>query len=392
MACSISIYAIATRRRLTGVMTILVAFAYLVEIKSGTRSLLSGDKESYSYSYYFEEMIPKAKDGTDEGLVGLMATTLADPLAALAVLLKPQKLIYFGKVLLPLLMLPFFSGRKRLLLLYGMAFIGLVSRKYVFSVHFQYSSVLLPFLLMAWPDGLANVTGSKKVEQLGIDPRRLRTALLFAAMIGTLVITSKFGAIVPNKEFHAGWNRLQRTHNDERAERYQHMWDFIDQVPAEDSICSNSIIGPHVSNRPVVYKWPSCRKADYVLMGNKKLKKKDRRRLDRLKARHDYEVVDESEEFVLLRQLPKEEADEARKLKRAEKRKSKAKSSKSKKPRPRPKPRDEEQEDDELDDEADNPYRDDDDDDAATAAKRRAAKRPEPGDRGRNDEDEGDEE
>jgi len=384
VACSISLYAVATRRRLTGVMTVLVAFAYLVEIKSGSRALLSGDEESYSYSYYYEELIPKSEDGTDEGLMGLVATTLSDPLAALAVLLKPNKLIYFGKVLLPLLLLPLFAGKKRLLLLYGLAFIGLVSRKYVFSVHFQYSSVLLPFLLMAWPDGLANVTGSPRVTRLGIDPRRLRTTLLFAAIIATLVITSKFGAIVPNKEFHAGWNRLQRTHNDERAERYQHMWDFIDQVPGEASICSNSIIGPHVSNRPEVYKWPSCRKADYVLMGNEKLKKKDRRRLDRLKARHDYEVVDESKQFMLLRKLPKEEADEARKAKRAAKRRETT----SKRKRPAPEAADRDDEDAESEG-ADNPYRDGDDESASAAARRRAAaKRPQPGDRGRKGEDE----
>ncbi|MEX1366603.1 MAG: DUF2079 domain-containing protein, partial [Nannocystaceae bacterium] len=291
VACSISLYAIATRRRVTGVMTILVAIAYLIEIKSGSRALLSGDKESYSYSYYYEEMIPKSEDGTDEGLVGLLTTALSDPVAALAVLIKPAKLVYFGKVLLPLLMLPFFSGRKVLLLAYGMAFIGLVSRKYVFSVHFQYSSVLLPFLLMAWPDGLKNVTDSRPVAKLGLDPRRLRNTLLFSAFLATFLVSAKFGAIIPNREFHAGWNRLQRTHNEERAERYQHMWEFIDQIPAEASVCSNSIIGPHISNRPTALKWPSCRAADYVIMTNDNLKKKDRRRLDRLKARPDYEVV-----------------------------------------------------------------------------------------------------
>ena len=399
VACAISLYAIATKRRVTGIMTILVAIAYLVEIKSGERALLSGDKESYSYSYYYEEMIPKGKDGTDEGLMGLASTTLADPLAALAVLLKPAKLVYFGKVLLPLLMLPFFSGRKRLLLLYGMAFIGLVSRKYVFSVHFQYSSVLLPFLLMAWPDGLKNVSSASWVQKQGIDPRRFRSTLVFSAFICTLLVSAKFGAIIPNREFHAGWNRLQRTHNDERAERYDELRDFIDQIPAEDSVCSNSVIGPHVSNRPIALKWPSCRKADYVLMTNEKLKKKDRRRLDRLKARHDYEIIDESERFILLHKLPKEEREAAKKKRAAERRKEKRDNAKARskaKNRNRTRPlgkgrsegsRDDDEvdnEDEDLDD--DNPYRRDD----KPSARSKPARPAEP-DRGRNDEDEGDE-
>ena len=304
VACAISIYAIATRRRLTGVFTILAAVAYLIEIKSGSRALLSGDKESYSYSYYYEEMIPKPeKGGDDEGLKGLLATTLADPVAALAVLLKPAKLIYFGKVLIPLLLLPLFSGRKRLLLLYGMAFIGLVSRKYVFSVHFQYSSVLLPFLLMTWPDGLARVSSSTRLERMGLDPARLRTTLVFCAMVATLVVTAKFGALVPNKEFHAGWNRLQRTHDEERAERLEQLRVLIDQVPPEAVICTNSVIGPHVSNRPTAYKWPSCHEADYILM-NADLDKKNKRRFDRLLNR--YEVVEENEDWLLAKRVGRE--------------------------------------------------------------------------------------
>lgn len=379
VACSISIYAIATRRRLTGVLTIVAAIAYLVEIKSGSRALLAGDKESYSYSYYYEEMIPKGKDG-DEGLVGLLTTTLSDPAAVLAVLLKPQKLIYFGKVLLPLLMLPFFSGSKRLLLLYGMAFIGLVSRKYVFSVHFQYSAVLLPFLLMAWPDGLAGVTRGRWIERLGIDPQRLRATLVFSALVATLAVSAKFGALVPNREFHAGWNRLHHTHNKERAERYENLMRFVEQVPPEASICTNSVVGPHVSNRPVALKWPSCRDAEYVLMDNAgKLKKKDQRRLDRLKARSDYEVIDEDEEWLLLRKLGEDEV--------AERKRSQPRPAKESKRDAAKRPRKPTGEDDEGDDalpteDDDNPYR-------PVVDKDKAKPEPEPEpERGRNDEDE----
>ncbi|MCA9654436.1 MAG: DUF2079 domain-containing protein [Myxococcales bacterium] len=376
VACSISIYAIATRRRVTGVMTILVAIAYLIEIKSSSRALLSGDKESYSYSYYYEEMIPKGKDGTDEGLVGLVTTALSDPVAAMAVLLKPPKLVYFGKVLMPLLLLPFFSGRKVLLLAYGMLFIGLVSRKYVFSVHFQYSAVLLPFLLMAWPDGLNNVSNSRLVTRLGLDPRRLRNALVLTALLATALVSAKFGAIVPNREFHAGWNELKRTHDGERAERYQEMLAFIEKIPADASVCTNSTIGPHVSNRPVAVKWPSCRAAEYVMMTNDDLKKKDRRRLDRMVSRGDTEVIAESDAFILLRQLPKEERDALRKQKAAERRSSRKSS-----PRTRPRPRDDEADEADEADDDENPYHDADRDEDEPAAK------PSPPDRGRNDEE-----
>ena len=44
--------------------------------------------------------------------------------------------------------------RGRVMALYGLLFLGLATRKYVFDLHFQYSSVLFPVLWAAVPDGI----------------------------------------------------------------------------------------------------------------------------------------------------------------------------------------------------------------------------------------------
>jgi uncharacterized membrane protein len=345
VACFIAVYAIMIKRRRTGIITMMVAVAYLVVVKMKTNALLAGDKDGYSYSYYYEEMIPDA----DEGLPGLVVSTFSDPIAALSVLLKPGKLLYWGKVFLPLLFIPLFGRGKRVLYLYGVAFIGLVSREHVYSVHFQYSSVLLPFLMMGFPDGLQRVTSSAKIDRIGIDRVRLRRALLFGALACTLVISGKFGAIVPNKIFRAGWNRLDHSPDDKSKKRYKEVRRLIDLIPQEASVCSSSSLGPHLSNRKDARKWPACSGADYVFINNKGLKKRDAQRRDGLRKRRDYVVEFESKSFIMFRKLS------------AEEREAKREEARSQRKRPTPKARAkerEEQEGEALDDEeeGENPY------------------------------------
>ena len=102
--------------------------------------------------------------------------------------------------------------------------------------------------------------------------------------------------------------------------------------------------------------------------------------LDRLEARADYEVVDESEEFILFRKLPEDERDAARE-RRAQDRKDDRKGKKSSR-RPAAKGKVVEDGDDELDeeDDEDNPYHDGD--------AKPVIRFSEQTDRGRNDEEE----
>ena len=371
VTCFIGVYAIMIKRRRTGIASLVVAVAYLLYIKSKTNALLAGDKDGYSYSYYYEEMIPD----DDEGLPGLVVSTFADPIAALSVLLKPEKLLYWGKVFLPLMFIPFFGKGKRFLYLYGLAFIGLVSRKHVYSVHFQYSSVLLPFLLMGFPDGLKAVSSSRRLRALGIDLSTLRRSLLVGAMTTTIIISGKFGAIVPNKVFRAGWNRLEHSQSDKRKREYKQLWRMIDQIPKEASVCSSSQVGPQLSNRKDARKWPACNKSDYIIIGNKGLKKADARRRDRLRKRTDYTVEDESEYFVMFRKL----SDEERKAKREATRKQRPAPKNGRRPTPRPRDRDRE-EPDELDADAkgENPYdaAEGGDEDEPADTRRRPARQP----------------
>ena len=170
--------------------------AYAIMIgRTRTRTVASGagvsaDK-AYSYVYYYAEMIPHKAEGTR----GLAISALTNPLYALLVSFKEEKLLFFLHLLLPLLCLPFAAGKKLILSVYGLLFIGLATRSHVFSLHFQYSALLFPMLFAAVPDGLRRVTDGPRIRALGIERAPLAWTLLFGMLTASLVTTVKYGVI-----------------------------------------------------------------------------------------------------------------------------------------------------------------------------------------------------
>lgn len=296
IACVIAAYAIVMGRRRLGLGTIVLAVAYLFLVKHITHLVLPDGKGKNSYYYYYGELILD-----DElGAPGLLISALSDPVATLAVLFKPEKLLYFIKVLLPVFGLPLLAGKKLLLYSYGFAFIGLASRKYVYTVHFQYSILLVPFLYMGLPDGLRRLMASRFFRQVAAAPAQARWALVAGACVATVGVGSMFGALLPNESFRGGWNPLIRDHDEERAEVYQEFRKVVSLIPEVAPICTFSNYAPHVSNRPTVRRFPSCSKTDYILSPNR-LSKKDRKRLNRYKKDKRWELVTKTKRFILLR-------------------------------------------------------------------------------------------
>lgn len=359
LACFVGAYAIVVRRPATGLVTIVVSLAYLVVVKlyiMPDPGLLMSSKESMSYIYFYEDMIPHA----DEGLRGLIITFLTNPSFVLKVLFKDEKIFFFLALLLPLLFLPTVAGPKRVIMLYGLVFLGLASRKHVFSLHFQYSSVLFPVLLMSMPDALDRASRSRMAIVFGLRPRKLVWTLIWTSLVATLLTSFKFGVMVPNDHFRAGWNRLSRAPSEERRERFHFVKDVAASLPPDASVCSTSGLGPHISARKDVSKWPSIQEADYLLLHTEHFKKKDQRRLDRMIRRNTYVRVRGEHGVELFERVPKDE--------RKPKRRSKKKTSKGDGDRPSRDERDERDDDtaDDMDADAnapDDPRRREDPDD-----------------------------
>jgi uncharacterized membrane protein len=331
LAAFLGLYAILQRRTALGLVTIVISLTYLYLVKSYAMNdsslLMPEGKDSMSYIYFYEEMIPHHK----EGARGLVLTVLTNPAYTLKVFFKPEKVFYFLACLGPLLFLPLFSGRKTIIMVYGLVFIGLASRKHVFSLHFQYSSVWFPVLLAALPDGIDRVSRSRIATALGFDTKRLQWLLASTVLASTVMTSLKFGAFVPNGSFRAGWNAITRMPDEEVRERYEYLMDMIATIPPDEAVSSTSGVGPHLSNRETVYKWPVVRDANFVLLHTKGFKKKDKAKVQRMLKSGEWRVIDEGYEMQLIVRVPKEERAAAR---------EEAKAREKAKPEPKPKAKD----------------------------------------------------
>lgn len=299
LACFIGAYALLEGRARTAVGIITAALAYLAVVKLVIMPdhglMMTGDKV-YGYAHFYAEMIPRG----DEGVTGLALNLLSDPLYAIQVLFKEAKLRFLVQLLLPLLFLPLLAGRARVLWLYGLLFIGLASRDAVFSLSFHYSAVLFPMLFMAMPEALGRAEESPRLRGAGLHPGRLRAALCGGVIAASVLTSWKFGVLVENSSFVAGWQPLIRRPDNRLKLRYQRLQEMIAQVPADASIAATSEIGAHVSNRAHAYRWPDIRDAEWLLLGAWRFGKPERDRLDRLK-RTTFEVVDSHDGIELLR-------------------------------------------------------------------------------------------
>ena len=316
--CFVGAYAIMIGRTRTGLVTVAVSMVYLVLVKmyamADSGLLMSADK-AYSYVYYYAEMIPHKAEGTR----GLAISALTNPLYALLVSFKEEKLLFFLHLLLPLLCLPFAAGKKLILSVYGLLFIGLATRSHVFSLHFQYSALLFPMLFAAVPDGLRRVTDGPRIRALGIERAPLAWTLLFGMLTASLVTTVKYGVILPNASFKTGWNRLVRVPTPEMRERHAWVEEIAATIEPGAAVSMTSAVGPHLSNRRKAYHWPTINDADYLVLTVENFKKDDERRLKRIRDKKQFRLVKEAHGIALYARIDDDEAAGLRATEAAEK-------------------------------------------------------------------------
>lgn len=279
LACFMGAYAILRRRYAVGFAIVGISLSYLAIVKTmimPDSSLLMDSEGTTSFAHFFKDMIPHK----EEGLKGYAITGLTSPTFALGVLFREPR-IFFGLLLfMPLLFMPLLATRKRFMMLYGLAFLGLATRKYVYDVHFQYSSVLFPILLASTPDGVVRFGKSRIHDVFRLDRRRIVPTVMATMAFAMLMTSAKYGAMVPNRHFRAGWNTPRRTLD---KKQYEALQGVLAEIPDDAAVCATSSVGPHVSSREVVYKWPACKDADYALLHSGRVKKKSsKRRLQRM--------------------------------------------------------------------------------------------------------------
>ncbi len=275
-AC-VGVFASLSSRRRLGVATVVLCVAYFIAVKKLVMAGTGGDTAGAGaghFAYYYSDMIPYR----EEGLRGMALSLLSNPTHLIPLLTNPQKSAYFLYILLPLAGLPFFAGRRLWLAAYGLAFVGLASRKYVFSFHFQYSAVLVPSLFAIAPTGLARVGDWHGWSKLSIARSRVITTILLAALLLAVPVSIKFGAFVPNQAFRGGWNLLVRFPDAAAWREYRSTMQLLDKLPQDEAVCTVNHLGPYVAGRIGSKMFPRCTDVPWLILP-RKIRKADERRV-----------------------------------------------------------------------------------------------------------------
>ena len=269
------------RWRWISVAMILVSVIYFVVVKKLVMispDVLNCTKGGTCFRYYYEDLIPKG-----EGVGGLLTSLITAPVYALKIVLDQDKLVFFAQLFLPMAFVPFFVKRRRVMLVYGMAFCFLASNEPVYSLGFQYSSFLYPIGFALTAIGLDEIRRSHRLAALGFDPARMSNALVGVVLVASMLSSWKFGGLIENGAFRGGFGRPARELSSKDADRYAWLTMKIASIPEDAPVAATRRIGPHISNRPVADYYPrhTNDRVDYVFVHMPDLKSKERKRLDR---------------------------------------------------------------------------------------------------------------
>jgi hypothetical protein len=102
-----------------GWITILVSLAYFAIVKRffmTSSDIFMTGKESYSYAYYYEDLIPNKN-----GVGGLVLSLVTNPIFVVKTMVAEAKLNFFLILFVPLLFVPFAARTARVMLAYGLS-------------------------------------------------------------------------------------------------------------------------------------------------------------------------------------------------------------------------------------------------------------------------------
>ncbi|MBI4954397.1 MAG: DUF2079 domain-containing protein [Myxococcales bacterium] len=261
------------RKTRLGWATLVLSVAYFVVVKkyvmASSDLFNTGKAEAYSFSYYFKDLIPRA----DQGGTAFIVTLLTNPVYALKLALaNDKKILFLFLMFLPLAALPFVARRARIMLIYGLLFCLLASREAVFTIHFQYSTMLFGVAFAATPVALRQLRDDARLAALGIHKQALERALLAAMLAAGLLVSWKFGALVPNDNFRAGFMGLTRTLSDKHVETWEWVQEMVAKIPPGAVVMTTNRLGAHVSNRRGVYFYREGTPHHYVFVDEAELK------------------------------------------------------------------------------------------------------------------------
>lgn len=274
VTCFVALYAVGTGIRpvaRAGWITMLLSIAYFLVVKRffmPSFDMLNSGAHSYSYAYYFSDLIPE-KHGVKE----LFASILSNPIYLLQHVFANAKKILFLIVLFgPLALLPLFAKRSRIMLLYGLFITLAANREAVYSTHFQYSCLIFPIAFAIAPLAVARIRDGEVSWLNNFDRARIQRGLAWFLVVGSVLFSWKFGALVQNTSFRGGFARVTRELSDKERDRYRLLRELVARIPPDASVVATNSVGPHISNREKAYLYSQRKTSDYVLVNRRELR------------------------------------------------------------------------------------------------------------------------
>ncbi len=300
--CFVALYAIlrgGRERVRVGWVTALASVTYFAVVKRfcmDSPDLLNSGPGAYGFAYYYADLIPNGN-----GARGLVVSLLTDPGFVVRSVLTRAKFEYVAALLVPLALLPLAARPARVMLIYGAIFCLLASKPAVYSIAFQYSSVVLPLAFAAAILALEQVPRWRAVVGLGLDATRVRRALFAFALTASVLVSWKLGALDRDHVFFAGFVPIAHDLDEAASEQYAWVQESVAGIPTEASVTATQRLGPFVSSRRDAYDISTSRPSDYQFIDEAELSFADIAARGQRVARGELELVTRHQTLALYR-------------------------------------------------------------------------------------------
>ncbi len=292
----VGLYLLAARgERRAGLLTIGVSIVWLVIVKQvfmGHASLLMKESEqSYAYGSYFRGLTPRGS-----GMKGMVLNLLTNPMLVAENVFRPERLLFWAQLVVPLGLLPFFARWRALLVAYGLAFTALATKEVVYSTLFHYSATLLPGLFCAAIFGAGTLLRRR--------PGAGRP--LAAWVLGAALCAGATGALWPpeGRELKAAWYVIEEELAPGALDRYQVLERLKERIGPDEAVCASGFVLPHFAARQHIYHAPECRDAEWIVFLDRQLHRHEKDQLNALREDPSVEQVLSTERLWAFRRRP----------------------------------------------------------------------------------------
>lgn len=248
-------------------------------------------------SWWFASLYDDLMTSDAKNYGGVIMTILTNPAYLLGTVLTEKKLIYALHLFAPLAFLPL----RRWLLLLGVIpgfFFTLMTTGYdpTISIAFQYTAHWIPYLFAGVVLALA-WTGASPAGVVG------RRAALFAVLMGVVLHSLSFGAILRPTEFRGGFQIIPFHVTEEERTRYRDLLEIAALIPPDASVAATDPETPHISNRITAYPLrQGAGDAEYLLIRKGALNfNKSRQHAQEALNEYPYGLVTRIDDFFLFK-------------------------------------------------------------------------------------------